>query len=324
MRVGILQFGPQLGSFDDNIKRAESILATADCQSLDLLVLPELAFSGYNFPDLPSIKPFLEPTAAGPTTRWAINTARRLNCHIIVGYPEIHTDLSGGETTNYNSTVTVSPTGEVLNNYRKSFLYYTDEIWATEGFLSSQARTPFSITSISGIGPVGHGICMDINPYRFEAPWTDYEFANSMLRAGVKTIVLSMAWLTRLAPADLEIEPEKPDMETVAYWLERFFPLRDAESNPMVEDDVIVVFANRCGIEGNRIGSVRVENGGEVEDGDRVCYAGSSCVMRFQGGGVRMFEKKDREVAILGKGEEALLVVDTGRPARYLLQPRET
>ncbi|KAK5185141.1 hypothetical protein LTR16_009880, partial [Cryomyces antarcticus] len=81
----------------------------------------------YNFPSLEAIIPFLEPTAAGPTTQWAQATARRFKCHVTVGYPE-----TTGEHY-YNSAVTVSPAGLVIANYRKSFLYYTDMIWADEG-----------------------------------------------------------------------------------------------------------------------------------------------------------------------------------------------
>ena len=258
-----------------------------------------MAFSGYNFPSLEAIKPFLEPTASGPSTLWAADTARRLGCHVIVGYPEVEivTAVDGTVTTrNYNATVTVDPTGRVLNNYRKSFLYYTDETWATEGFRSKPDSTPFFCGPLGELGNVGQGICMDINPYRFESPWSAYEFARSMLAGKARLVVLSMAWLTRLLPAELEIEPEKPDMETVAYWLERFFPLVEA----MTQEEVIVVFANRCGTEGSMTGGVRVENGDgnwgeELEMGDRVCYAGSSCVMRFQSGNVRMFENKRLE-----------------------------
>ncbi|KAK4897676.1 hypothetical protein LTR49_027952 [Elasticomyces elasticus] len=69
--------------------------------------------------------------------------------------------------------------------------------------------------------------------------------------------------------------------------------------------------------------SVQVENGQvEVEEGDRVCYAGSTCVTTFQGGQVRIFEKPGHEVAILGKGGEGILVVDTEQPARFLLQQK--
>ncbi len=48
MRISCLQFNPVLGDVDGNIARAEALLQTAMAQDLhlDLLMLPELAFSG--------------------------------------------------------------------------------------------------------------------------------------------------------------------------------------------------------------------------------------------------------------------------------------
>lgn len=40
------QFAPQLGDVDNNLNRADAVLSKANPQNLDLLVLPELAFSG--------------------------------------------------------------------------------------------------------------------------------------------------------------------------------------------------------------------------------------------------------------------------------------
>lgn len=56
MRIAALQFTPRLGKVDANIRRADEVLAKAmkrfDAKKpLDLLVLPEMAFSGmYTFP----------------------------------------------------------------------------------------------------------------------------------------------------------------------------------------------------------------------------------------------------------------------------------
>jgi len=41
-----LQLNPQLGDIAHNLKRAEAIIARAAPIDLDLLVLPEMAFSG--------------------------------------------------------------------------------------------------------------------------------------------------------------------------------------------------------------------------------------------------------------------------------------
>lgn len=49
MKIACLQFAPQVGDIDNNLNRADSVLAKAnpdDLEGLDLLVLPELAFTG--------------------------------------------------------------------------------------------------------------------------------------------------------------------------------------------------------------------------------------------------------------------------------------
>lgn len=51
MRIGCLQFAPQVGDVDNNLNRADAVLSRANPDDLDVLVLPELAFSGkYSFP----------------------------------------------------------------------------------------------------------------------------------------------------------------------------------------------------------------------------------------------------------------------------------
>ena len=91
--------------------------------------------AGYNFRSLQHISPFLEPTAAGITSLWARTTALKYNCVVTVGYPE-KVDVTPKWPTSpeyYNSAITVNADGETVANYRKSFLYYTDETWALEG-----------------------------------------------------------------------------------------------------------------------------------------------------------------------------------------------
>lgn len=49
MKIACLQFAPQVGDTNNNLNRADSVLNRAnpeDLQELDLLVLPELSFSG--------------------------------------------------------------------------------------------------------------------------------------------------------------------------------------------------------------------------------------------------------------------------------------
>jgi protein N-terminal amidase len=131
---------------------------------------------------------------------------------------------------------------------------------------------------------------MDINPYRFTAPWENYEFANTALTNSTPLVCVSMAWLCHLSPEELRIEPTQPDLATVAYWVERFQPLVDRVTGG--DEPMYVVLANRCGVE------------------KTVCYAGSTTVLKVEKGGVSLYET-------LGKGEERCLVVDLNERPKF-------
>jgi protein N-terminal amidase len=219
---------------------------------------------------------------------------------VAVGYAE--KDISGLEPRAYNSLVFVDGTGSVIAHTRKSFLYYTDETWASEGqgFHSGEMSLASSLSTTK----VASGICMDVNPYKFQAPWTSYEFANHALVSEAELVILSMAWLTRLSAFELQTQAKQPDLNTVGYWLERMRPLLGPNGH---EEEVVVVFANRCGEEGESpvMGPVR--------------YAGSSTVIGISRGDGRV----DGDVRIwdmLGRKEEGLLVVDTKNSPKYGLR----
>jgi protein N-terminal amidase len=111
--------------------------------------------SGYNFRSLEHITPYLEPTTAGVTSLWAQTTALKYNCNVTAGYPE-KVDLSlkwPSSPEFYNSAITVNKKGATIGNYRKSFLYYTDETWALEG------PDGFYGGNMEGFGNVAMGIC---------------------------------------------------------------------------------------------------------------------------------------------------------------------
>lgn len=124
-----------------------------------------LKHSGYNFKSAEEIEFHLEPTAAGPSTVWARSIARRLGCYVALGYPEYcaHSPSSPqGSMSRYNSAVLVSPKGNVLVNYRKSFLFNTDETWAEEG------REGFFAGEMpDGLGRLAMGICRSPNHHLF-------------------------------------------------------------------------------------------------------------------------------------------------------------
>ncbi|KAK9445062.1 hydrolase, carbon-nitrogen family protein [Metarhizium brunneum] len=292
MRIACLQFAPQVGDVDNNLNRADAILSRVDPEALDLLVLPELAFSGYNFKSLGDISQFLEPSVSGISSLWARTTALKYDCTVIAGYPE-KVDPTFKWPTNpeyYNAAIIVNGEGETVANYRKTHLYYTDETWALEG------PAGFFGERLDGLGPTAIGICMDLNPYKFEAPWDKFEFAQHVLDCGARLVVISMAWITNDDPRQFSRMPQEPDMNTLLYWVSRLEPIIRAEST----EEVIVVFANRTGMEGE------------------VTYAGTSAVIGIESGEVRVY-------GILGRGDKELLVVDTDAApyAKLVYRPGE-
>lgn len=158
MRIACLQFAPLVGETNENIERADAILERADPQDIDLLVLPELALSGYNFKTLAQISPHLEPCETGITAAWSRQAALKHNCVVVTGYPE-RVDREEGlasDSQHYNSAMIMDGDGDIVGNYRKSHLYYTDETWALEG------GRGFYAGRVHGLGLMVVGICMDI------------------------------------------------------------------------------------------------------------------------------------------------------------------
>ncbi|MCJ1470635.1 Carbon-nitrogen hydrolase [Pseudocyphellaria aurata] len=294
MRVACLQFSAKLGMVGENMTRANELLQEPQLEdlgsNLDLLILPELAFTGYNFLSFEAISPYLEPTAAGASFEWAKATAARLQCTVTVGYPERSVQPAGSlDAFCYNSTVTVSSTGQVLAHYRKTHLYYTDEHWAQESptrWLTTEIVLPRSPDPIRAT----FGICMDLNPYKFTAPWTLYELCSHAIETQCQYLLLSMAWLTEQPSSSLIHEAERPDLETMGYWCSRLQPLIDHPT------DVIVVIANRCG-----------------EEPPQARYAGTSWIGRVGQGRIEAW-------GMLGRGEENVLVADLTQTPQWTLR----
>lgn len=277
LRVGILQLNPRIGSITSNIERANKILNTKLLgRQLDILVLPEFGLHGYKFANRAELDPYLEsPREGGAGIEWAKNKSKELKCHVLLGYPE-----KGQNNKIYNSASLVDPNGEIDFNFRKSFLYQTDE-----AFDCSENENGFESASImNGKIKIMVGICMDLNPYKFEAPFEAYEFANKALECGANLVVCPMAWLNSESPSLIEDVEEKatkkqklkeeldeslsPELSTVNYWVLRMFPfLNDPRKKQQNNND-------------RRVGFLCANRSGWEED---ILYAGSSSIFTFKG-----------------------------------------
>lgn len=144
MKVGFLQFDPVFGEVMTNL---DAVTAKLDQAEAELIVLPELFASGYQFASQEEVERLAEPVPDGPTVHRLTELAKRRNMHIVAGLPE----RAGGRC--YNSAVVVGPSG-FLGCYRKTHLFFEETLFFTPG------DSGFKVWDI-GPARIGVMICFD-------------------------------------------------------------------------------------------------------------------------------------------------------------------
>lgn len=147
-RVAAIQFNPLLGKKEENIERLLQLVEEAARQEARLIVLPEMATTGYCWASREEIASYVE-SIPGPTTRRFQELAARYECYIGLGMPE----LDPGSGVYYNTLALVGPQG-VIGTYRKIHSYIAEPRWARDGDLGFPVwETP--------LGRLSAVICMD-------------------------------------------------------------------------------------------------------------------------------------------------------------------
>ena len=230
---------------DHNIQKAEASLASyTDKDELDVLILPEMAFTGYYFLDREDIKPFLEVAGKGKTFDFVSSLAKRLNSYVLCGYPELYIDPATKTEHFYNSAYLVDREGKLLLNYRKFLLYEADFIWAEKGssFQTIKLKNSKGVEFKAAVI-----ICMDIL-YDYKEP-TKFEFAEFCKKENdIDAIFLLCAWLDE-QPHDLEPTLVRKQVD---YWINRLCHILEAKEDPTSYNRrFALVCSNRVGIEGD-------------------------------------------------------------------------
>ncbi|MBN2651754.1 MAG: nitrilase [Spirochaetales bacterium] len=143
MKIGFVQYSPRLMEVEKNIKRFEKILGDS---SVELLVLPELAFSGYNFES----RDDLQVTAVKVqeiVIPFLIDLAKKREMTIVSGLAYLEGDKI------FNSAVLFRPDGEF-------FIYKKSHLFANEKALFDFAEADFRIHDIGGV-KIGMLVCFD-------------------------------------------------------------------------------------------------------------------------------------------------------------------
>ncbi len=127
--------------------RASDLVRAAAAEGSRLIVLPELASTGYVFESEAEARALAEPVPDGPTSRAWAALAAELGLHIVAGIAE-----SAGDTL-YNAAVIVGPEG-YIGTYRKAHLWDQENVFFARGDLG------FPVFD-TALGKVGVAICYD-------------------------------------------------------------------------------------------------------------------------------------------------------------------
>jgi predicted amidohydrolase len=145
VKIGFMQFAPVLGDVHATIEKIDRL--GAQCVGADLMVLPELCNSGYNFASQEQAWATSEEIGDGIFVQFLESFCRRLGCHVVSGLNE----RQGPHL--YNTAVLIGPRGYV-GKYRKLHLFMNEK----DFFEPGDAGLPvFDI----GLCKVGMLVCFD-------------------------------------------------------------------------------------------------------------------------------------------------------------------
>lgn len=157
MHVGFVQLNPKILDVEGNVDAALRLIGG---KRGDLIVLPELFNTGYNFRNQAEVASVAEPVPEGPTTQALMEFSKRDGTMVVAGVAE-----RKGRSL-YNSAVVLKD-GKYMGTYRKVHLFYNEKRFFKPGF-------EFKV-----FGKVGVMICFD---------WYFPESARSLMLKGAEVI----------------------------------------------------------------------------------------------------------------------------------------
>ena len=150
VRVAVVQFDPQVGiqHSQANLEHSLELARKAAMNGANLIVLPELANTGYLFGTRQEAFLHAELIPEGPSMQAWLDFARKHQVYLAAGLAE----RDGVQL--FDSAVLVGP-GGFIGKYRKAHLWNREKLWFTPGNLGFPVfDTP--------IGRIGLLICWDI------------------------------------------------------------------------------------------------------------------------------------------------------------------
>ncbi len=162
MKVGYFQYRPLFGKVAQNRKKVVAALQQVEA---DLIVLPELAFTGYYFQNREECLSLAEDPAHSDTIDALHALCREKNMYIVSGFTERKQDKV------FNSSVLVGPQG-LQHTYRKLHLFNEEKNVFDPGDIALQ------VNSVKG-AQIGMMVCFD---------WAFPEVTRSLVLQGAEII----------------------------------------------------------------------------------------------------------------------------------------
>lgn len=157
MNVGFVQINSKLLDVEGNVDRALRLVGS---KRTDLIVLPELFNTGYNFRNRREVARVAEPIPEGPSTQALKDFSKQDETMVVAGIAE-------RKGANYYNSAVVVKGGKYLGIYRKVHLFYNEKKFFKPG-------VEFKV-----FGRVGVMICFD---------WYFPESARSLMLKGAEVI----------------------------------------------------------------------------------------------------------------------------------------
>lgn len=162
MKIGFYQYRPLFGRVNANLNK---VLKKLEGIEADILVLPELAFTGYYFQDRTEALRLAEDPRDSATVHALMELCSRNDFHLVTGFTERDGDRV------YNSALLIGPDG-IEHTYRKLHLFNEEKFWFDSGDI------PLSVQQVRG-AQIGIMVCFD---------WVFPEVTRSLALQGAEII----------------------------------------------------------------------------------------------------------------------------------------
>ncbi|WP_422026622.1 carbon-nitrogen hydrolase family protein [Roseovarius sp.] len=170
LQVSVAQMHCVPGDVDANLEIIAKLVALAAQEGAKLIILPEMATTGYFINDRLDE---LAEEEDGPTSSRLGKIAKRYRAYLVVGAP-IRADGAF-----YDAQLLFSPEGERIATYRKTHLFSAEREWFSAGDAPMVVETP--------IGRIGMSVCYDlIFP----------EYVRRLTDMGADLVINSTNWIT--------------------------------------------------------------------------------------------------------------------------------